>query len=460
MSAPHDLSPQPSRAVPRALKVVGVLALVGMFAAGVVSFLPGGLGALTGRLDPPEVSGNIVWDSEDLSVQLGPDGWLTHPGGGGDYVARNVHTGESWTIGELDSQMSISQDGVVVQPGDAKVLVQREGSTSSRTTKEIADELGEDDLWGGEDVQTVALGEEQVVVTICVAPSPSRLTEEVEGGKAVLAGLSLEDASIDWVKDVGIECGPDARPLSKPRTLPAQQYALLVPSEEHLLVIDVATGEVVLERSGRPRSDIVISGDKALVNESDDTVGWRSLRTGEELARVECPWASPGRPDEITQQLSPEVTPFVTCRDRVHVVEDDDFVEIDAPPVDTGEELPDGQQVAHGRHLLQRDGDQVTLWDGLQDKEIGVLDVPEGMKLGGFGPVGRLITFTEFDTRGERPRGAYRAFDTRTGEMVVTTNGVMRAGADTSPDGVILVEADDEDIEGTRLWVAVPKGAR
>ena len=78
MSAPHDLSPQPSRAVPRALKVVGVLALVGMFAAGVVSFLPGGLGALSGRLDPPEVSGNIVWDSEDLSVQLGPDGWVTH----------------------------------------------------------------------------------------------------------------------------------------------------------------------------------------------------------------------------------------------------------------------------------------------------------------------------------------------------------------------------------------------
>ena len=116
------------------------------------------LAALSGRLDPPEVSGNIVWDSEDLSVQLGPDGWVTHPGGGGDYVARNVHTGESWTIGELDSQMSISQDGVVVQPGDAKVLVQREGSTSSRTTKEIADELGEDDLWGGEDVQTVLTG--------------------------------------------------------------------------------------------------------------------------------------------------------------------------------------------------------------------------------------------------------------------------------------------------------------
>ena len=60
---------------------------------------------------------------------------------GVDYVARNVHTGESWTIGELDSQMSISQDGVVVQPGDAKVLVQREGSTSSRTTKEIAESL-------------------------------------------------------------------------------------------------------------------------------------------------------------------------------------------------------------------------------------------------------------------------------------------------------------------------------
>ena len=42
----------------------------------------------------------------------------------------------------------------------------------------------------------------------------------------------------------------------------------------------------------------------------------------------------------------------------------------------------------------------------------------------------------------------------------MTTNGVMRAGADTSPDGAILVEADDEDIEGTRLWVAAPKGMR
>lgn len=128
MTAPHDLSPQTG---PRTgifmLKVVGVLVLVGMFCAGVLSFVPGGLGGIFGGDDPPEVEGNVVWDSEDLAIQLGPNGWLTHPGDGGDYVARNVRTGESWTIGDLASQMSISQDGVVVQPDEAKVLVQRRG---------------------------------------------------------------------------------------------------------------------------------------------------------------------------------------------------------------------------------------------------------------------------------------------------------------------------------------------
>ncbi|MHA7127749.1 hypothetical protein ACRTEC_15365 [Janibacter indicus] len=461
MTAPHDLSPQTG---PRTgvfmLKVVGVLVLVGMFCAGVLSFVPGGLGGIFGGDDPPEVEGNVVWDSEDLAIQLGPNGWLTHPGDGGDYVAHNVRTGESWTIGDLNSQMSISQDGVVVQPDEAKVLVQREGSSSTRTTKEIADEFGDDDLWGGENVGVVAMGDEQVVVVTCLAPSPARLNEEVDGGSAVLAGLSLDDAAIDWVRDIGLDCGPDALPLSKPRTMPAQQYALVQVGEDHQVVVDVATGESVLERSGSPRRDIVISGDKALVREDDETVAWRSLRTGKELTRVECPGASPGRPDEITQQLAPEVTPFVTCRDSVHVVQDDAFVEIDVPPVDTGEELSDGQEVAHGRYLLERDGDKVTLRDGLQDKEIGVLDVPEDLSLGAFGPVGRLITFVEFDTGGERPRGTYLAFDIRTGDLVVRTNGVMRSGADVSPDGVILVEADDEEIEGTRLWVATTKDER
>ena len=88
-----------------------------------------------------------------------------------------MRTGESWTIGDLASQMSISQDGVVVQPDEAKVLVQREGSTSTRTTKEIADEFGDDDLWGGENVEVVAMGDEQVVVVTCLAPSPARLNE-------------------------------------------------------------------------------------------------------------------------------------------------------------------------------------------------------------------------------------------------------------------------------------------
>lgn len=461
MTAPHDLSSQTGpRPTARVLKIVGALVLVAMFVAGVVSFLPGGLGGALGRGGPPEVEGNIVWDSEDQAVQLGPDGWLTHPAGGGDYSARNVRTGESWTIGELASQMSISQEGVVVQPDGTKVLVQREGSTRTVTTKDIADELGDDDLWPGENVDLVAFGEEHVVVATCLAPSPSRLLDEVEGGHVVFAGLSLEDASIAWVRDVGARCGGDFWHPGKPKTLPAQPYVLLEPSEDHLVVVDVATGETVLSRSGQARYKIAIHGDRVLVEEDEGEVAWRSLRTGKEITRVRCDGARVGSTGDISRQVPPEGTPFVECADGVRVLDGDRVVEIDAQPLGLGEgRLPEGRDVAVGRHVMHREGKVVTVRDGLEDKEIGRLDVPEDFEVAGWTSPGRFLVFASVDTGGERPTSAYRAFDARTGELVLSTSGGMRTGADVSPDGVIVVESDDEDLEGTRLWVAATKEA-
>lgn len=132
MTAPHEMPPERSRRpLKSVITIVGVLALVAMFAAGVVSFLPGGFDRLMSRNASPEVTGEILWDSDDLAVQLGPAGWLTHPGEGGDYEVRNVRTGESWTVGDLDSGRVLTPDGVVIQDVEGRVVIQRDGGTVS-----------------------------------------------------------------------------------------------------------------------------------------------------------------------------------------------------------------------------------------------------------------------------------------------------------------------------------------
>lgn len=137
------------------------------------------------------------------------------------------------------------------------------------------------------------------------------------------------------------------------------------------------------------------------------------------------------------------------------------FVEIEARPVPVmGGPLPQGEARALGHLVLRRDGDVVTLRDGLRDTEIGRLEVPGDFEVARFAPVGRLLVFATWDDGGDRSTATVRAFDSRTGELLLSTTGGVRAAPDVSPDGVILVQADAEDVEGTRAWVAATKGDR
>lgn len=460
VTSPHEMQPQRSRRPLRTLLTgVAVLALVAMFAAGVVSFLPGGLGGLTSRVGAPEVEGNLLWDSEDLAIQLGPSGWLTHPGDGGDYVARNVRTGESWTVGELSSRREITPDGVVIQPDGQRILVQREGSTRTTSTKQVLHAFRDDDLWAGTDSELLGVSEQHVVVVTCLAPKPAGLTDEVEGGRRVLAGVDLDDASIAWTRDSGAGCGADGLSVGYPSTLPAQRYLLMEPTEGQVTVVDIDTGEVAQRWSGAKTSWFAVQGEHVLASDGQDTATWSSLRTGKEVARVSCPGIRIGDPGVVSRQVSPESTPFVECGESVHVLDGDQFVEISVPPAPSNEPLADGEDLALGHLVLRREGEVVHVRDGLANVPLGDLDVPEDFVIGRFSPRGALLHFVKWERGGTRSTGSYRSFDARTGDVVVSTGEGMRSGAEASPDGIIVVESDDDGITGTRLWVAGTKEA-
>ncbi|WP_068263347.1 hypothetical protein [Janibacter limosus] len=459
MTAPHEIELERRRPLKSVFTVVGVLALVGMFAAGVISFLPGGLDRLTSWNASPQVEGQILWSSEDSAVQLGPAGWITHPGEGGDYVARNVRTGESWTIGDLSSRREITPDGVVVQPDGGRILVQREGSTHTTTTTKILAEFGDDRLWPGTDSQFVGVSERHVAVLTCLAPKPSRLMDEVEGGHAVLAGVDLQDASVDWTRDTGAGCGVDVAQGAYPSTLPAQRYLLLEPAEEQVMAVDLDTGSVAQRWSGAKRYWFAVQGENLLATDGQGTATWSSLRTGKQIAEVSCPLMSLGGPGDTSRQLSPEATPFVECRDSVQTVDGDRFTEIATPPVADGEPIADGDEVAVGHLVLRREGGVIHLRDGLAGEAIGDLDVPEDFEVAGYGPVGRLITFVDVSEGSERSTVDYRVFDTTTADLVLAAGPGMSTGADLSPDGLVLTDLDEDFVdEGQpRTWVAGPK---
>lgn len=453
VSAPHELDPtRRRRRLPTILAVIAVLVVA---LAGVVTFRPGLLGEISPVSAPPEVDGQIVWSSQDRAVQLGPAGWLTHPGEDGGHLARNVRTGESWVVGDLAPRMSIAQDGTVVQPVEQEILVQREGATHTTSTSAIRRAFGDDDLWPGTNSELVALSETHVAVITCLAPRPSAVTDDVAGGLLVLAGIRLADGSVDWTLDTGAGCGPASVTRGKPGTLPAQRYVLLEPREGTAMAVDIDSGTVARRWPDARPDDIVVQGEHVLAPRGEDTVTWSSLRTGREIAAVECRGARADDPGDHSRQLSPAATPVVTCWESVHALSGDRFVEIPAPPASGGVPLDEGVEVAHGPLVLRREGPVVHVRDGLTGRSIGGLDVPQDFEIARFVPKGRLLAFAQW-TSGDRSTASYRVFDTEDGSPVITTTGGMRTGASASPEGVVMVTSQ-EDLSTT--WVALAKGA-
>lgn len=409
--------------------------------------------------EDPQVGGRVLWSSEDIAVQLGPDGWVTHPADGDGYVATNVRTDESWTVGDMSSRREITPKGVIVQDVEGQVVLQRDGSRLTTRAQDIVEAFGDADLWPGEDVVPVGVSADHVAVLTCLAPAPARLVDEVEGGTQVVAGIDLEDASVAWTHDTGVACGPQVTPSYYPGTLPEQEYLLVETADDARHAVDLDTGRVERRWTGVRRSDVTVHGDHVLEPAGADAVAYRSLATEEVVARVECDGASAGDPQHISRQLAPEVIPFVACRDGVRLVDDGEVVDSGAAPVTGIDGELGSEPVAVGRTVLRRTGDGVQLSDGLTDETIGTLDVPEGYEVGQFGPVGRLIGFVRMDAGGERVTGDYRVFDATTGELVLAAGPGMRTGTDLAPSGEVLVSLDEDAAEdgAPRAWVA---GAR
>lgn len=450
-SPPHESGPR--RRVPWIF--LGVLALALVPAA---LFFRDDLPAVGG--EEPQVSGRVLWSTEDLAIQLGPGGWVTHPGEGGEYVATNVRTDESWAVGEMSSQREITPKGVIVQDVEGQVVIQRDGSRLTTGAQDIVEAFGDEDLWPGEDVVPVGVSVEHVAVLTCLAPAPAGLLDEVEGGRQVLAGVDLGDASVAWTHDTGVACGPARTPAYYPQTLPEQQYLLVETADDARHAIDLDTGAVARRWAGARRGDVTVHGDHVLEPaDGKDAVAYRSLATGEVVARVECEGARAGDPQHISRQLAPEVTPFVDCRDGVRLVDDGEVVDTGAAPVSGVDRVLGTEPVALGRTVLRRSGDGVQLSDGLTDEVIATLAVPEDFEVGRFGPVGRLVGFVRIDSGGERPTGDYRVFDSTTGELVLSAGPGMTTGADLAPSGELLVDLDEAAVEdgAPRAWVA---GAR
>lgn len=453
---PPERSRRPLKSV---ITIVGVLALVAMFAAGVVSFLPGGFDRLTSRTASPEVAGEILWDSDDLAVQLGPAGWLTHPGEGGDYEVRNVRTGESWTVGDLDSGRVLTADGVVVQDVEGRVVIQRDGATVSAKGQDIVDAVGDADLWPGKGIDPVGVSAEHVAVLTCLASTPSRLSDEVEGGRQILAGIDLADASVSWTHDTGVACGPGVTPAYYPKTLPAQDYVLIETAEDARHAVDLDTGKVARRWTDTRRRELTVHGDHVLEPAGQDAVAYRSLATGKVAVTVECERARAGDPQHISRQLAPEVTPFVECRDSVRLIDDGEVVDTHAGPADGASGTVGSQPVAVGRTVMQRTSQGVELTDGLTGKSVGTIDVPEDFEIAGYGPVGRLIAFVDVTEGSGRNTVDYRVFDATTADLVLSAGPGMGTGADVSPDGLVLVDVDEDfvDEDQPRTWLAGPK---
>ena len=121
--------------------------------------------------------------------------------------------------------------------------------------------------------------------------------------------------------------------------------------------------------------------------------------------------------------------------------------------------MADGSSVVHDRFVIERDGDRLTFTDGLSDKEIGQVDVPEDFRIATNDVRGRLVVFFESgdNWRTGTPETEFRVVDGSTASLVAESDDDLSPGADVSPDGYAVLSELVERTRGrsstTRVWV-------
>lgn len=439
-----------SRSVGTAVGVVVTVAVAigGLFLTGVLG--PSRAEQAAGVQDPTGDGDavGVVWSGESRFVRMGPGGWFsTSPKGDDATVMIHGPSGRSWTLPSFRSVDAITSDGRAVSLLGGEVsIMSADGTSVSATPRDLLVAHGDRQLSAGEDASFVALSTEHVVVATCLAPDPGRLNRDVPGGLTVLAAVGLDDGEVAWTYDTQVGCDADVeghRSLAQPE----QSYTAIHPSEERTDVLDLATGEVVESWRDRTTGRVVVQGERAMRRDGD-TVEVTSLRTGRRVATTTCPGARLGNPGDTAGRLSEEGVLAVECGDSVRLLDGSTFVTVDAPPVGEDQQVPDGGSVSHDRLVIRRDGDTLTVRDGLDDRDLGTVEVPEGMRIATNEPRGRALVFYETKESswwsGDGLETRVRVLDTRTGELVVTTDRGLTPGSEATPDGFVSMSASDD----------------
>lgn len=432
-----------------------IAALVAVVVAGVAIAAAGGWWFLD-RSGP--VDGRIHYTGKrPSSMTIGPNGWFTYSDDQGDWVA-HAPTGTRWGDDRLYGSPVLTSDGTAVSTLGGGVRIAREGDVVAVEGTDLLVAHGDKELQPGDEAQIVGLSTRHAAVLTCMSPrGGARLDGEAKEGVLVVSGVALEDGDVAWSHDTGARCDTRIATLY-PHGLPEQRYVLLTSQEERTQALDLDTGEVARTWERAPRGRVIVRQDEA-VHRSGDTVTLTSLRSGAVVARTSCPGARLDGVGETGGRLAAEGTPLVRCGDSVRLLGGEGFVAVDAPPVAESQEIPDGRSVVHDRFLLSREGSAVTLRDGLTDKEIGTVEVPEGYRIATNDLRGRLIVMYRPAEKllNDASESSFRIIDTRTARLVAQTDDDLSTGAQVSTDGYAIlsefVERRDGSPSRSHAWL-------
>ncbi|UTT65504.1 hypothetical protein NMQ01_12425 [Janibacter sp. CX7] len=405
------------------------------------------------------VDGKVRYSTSDhaYGIHLGPHGWFSYTDDDGDWV-QQATTGDRWRSEGFYGDGALTSDGTSVSTLGGDVRIEREGRQLEARGADLLVAHGDRSLRPGEEAQLVGMSTRHAAVVSCMSPGgEARLGEEVDGGRLVVSGVALEDASVTWSHDTEVGCDADLATLY-PEGLPEQRYVLLTPDEETTLALDLDTGTVARTWRDAPRGRVIVREDVAVSREGDE-VRALSLHSGDEVARTSCPGARLDTPGDWGGRLAAEATPLVRCGSSVRLLDGDRFVTVDAPPVEESQQVADGRSVVHDRFEISRAGDTLTFRDALADEVVGDVEVPDGFRISTNDLRGRLVVFYRPADKifGDDTDTEFRIVDTRTPTLVATTGDGLSPGAEVSTDGFAVlterVERRRSRSSRTYAWV-------
>lgn len=411
-----------------ALVVVAVLVV----AAGIWFFRGRAPGGVDGRV-------HHVGD-EPYGMTIGPNGWFAYSDDDGEWIEDATTGVRRAAVSSFLRSPVITSDGTAIYTSGPDVIIDRGGREIDVEGTDLLVAHGDRSLQPGDALEVIGLSAEHAAVVSCMSPGGgARLDEEVRGGDLIVSGVAWSDGTVAWSHDTGVGCSADLATLY-PHGLPEQRYVLMTPREGTTEALDLDTGRVAKTWRDAPRGRVIVREDEA-ISRAGDEVTVTSLRTGEVVATTSCPGARLDNPGESGGRLAAEATPVVRCGEHVRLFDGTRFVTVDAPPVEESQLVPDGRSVVHDRFEISRAGDTLTLRDALADTVVGEVEVPSAFRISTNDPRGRLIVFFEAgdNWRTGTPEAEFRIVDTRTAELVATTDDDMSPGADVSTDGFAII---------------------